>query len=152
MTGTDIHQALSASAKGLRCTEISPYVEGSWSFNFETNLGLNVQCPWRIVNEHGIALGSEDDDQKFGLPEPIDGSKLAMQLLSESRLKQITVVEETADVTFEFESGTQLQIFNNSMGYEGWSCGSTSGFEVIAMGGGRTANSAPKSFWDSAKE
>jgi hypothetical protein len=146
MTGIDIHQALSASAKGLRCTEISQYAEGSWSFNFETKLGLNVQCPWRIVNEDGIALGSEDDDQKFGLPAPIDASKLAMQLLSESCLKQITVVEKTADVTFEFESGTQLQIFNNSMGYEGWSCGSTSGFEVIAMGGGGTANSAPKSF------
>ena len=144
MTVIDIHQALSASAKGLRCTKVSLYAPDSWSFDFETKLGLNVQCPWRIVNEDGIALGSEDDGQKFGLPEPVDGSMLAMQLLSESCLKQITVVEKTADVTFEFESGTQLQIFNNSMGYEGWSCGSKSGFEVIAMGGGTTANIAPK--------
>jgi hypothetical protein len=28
-----------------------------------------------------------------------------------------------------------------SSGYEGWNCGTSSGFEVIGMGGGGTANS-----------
>jgi hypothetical protein len=32
-----------------------------------------------------------------------------------------------------------LEIFNNSSGYERWSCGLSSGLQVIGMGGGSTS-------------
>jgi len=121
------------------------YAPQSWSFDFEGQLGLNVQSPWRITNEHGIALGSEDDSQQFGLPSPVDGPKLAFELLSTSHLERVVIAEKTGDITFEFESGTRLEVFNNSLGYEGWNCGTTSGLSVIGMGGGGTGNIAPTS-------
>jgi hypothetical protein len=143
MTRIEIHEMLCASAKGLKCTKVELYAPASWSFDFEGQLGLNVQSPWRIINEHGIALGSEDDGQKFGLPAPVDGSKLAFELLSASHLKQLVIAEKTGDITLEFESGTRLEVFNNSSGYEGWNCGTPSGLRVIGMGGGSTAHIKP---------
>ena len=142
MTGLEIQENLSALARGLRCTGVELYALSSWSFDFEGQFGLNVQCPWRIINEHGLALGSEDDGQKFGLPAPVDGAAVATQLLSRSALRNIIFTEKTGDVAFEFESGVRLEVFNNSSGYEGWNCGMPSGLQVIGMGGGGTANAA----------
>lgn len=144
MTGHEIHQELSSTARGALCTGVELYAPGSWSFNFEGRLGLNVQCPWRIVSDRGIALGSEDDGQQFGLPAPVDGGAVALKLLAAVPLKQVLVTEKTGDIVFEFESGIRLEVFNNSSGYEGWNCGTPSGLEVIGMGGGTTANVAPK--------
>ena len=144
MTGIEIHQELSPSAKGAVCTGVELYAPGSWSFNFEGRLRLNVQCPWRIVSDRGIALGSEDDGQQFGLPAPVNGGAVALQLLAATALKHVLITEKTGDVVFEFDSGIRLEVFNNSSGYEGWNCGTSSGLEVIGMGGGTTANVGPK--------
>jgi hypothetical protein len=140
MTGIEIHQELSSSAKGALCTGVELYARHCWSFDFEGRLRLNVQCPWRIVSDSGIALGSEDDSQYFGLPSPVNGGAVALHLLAATALKQVLITEKTGDVVFEFESGIRLEVFNNSSGYEGWNCGTSSGFEVIGMGGGTTAN------------
>lgn len=102
-----------------------------------------MQCPWRIIGERGIELGSLDDGQQFGLPAPVDGSAVALRLLGETPLKQVLVLEKTGDIVFEFESGVQLEVFNNSSGYEGWNCGMPSGFEIIGMGGGSIARVVP---------
>jgi|GEM_PF-1249359 len=140
MTEIEIHQELSTSAKGALCTGVELYAPGSWTFNFEGRLRLNVQCPWRIVSDRGIALGSEDDGQQFGLPAPVKGETVALQLLAATALMQVLITEKTGDIVFEFDSGIRLEVFNNSSGYEGWNCGTTSGLEVIGMGGGTTAN------------
>jgi hypothetical protein len=135
------HQELSAATKGLKCISVTLYAPASWSFDFQ-GFGLNIQCPWRIVDERGIALGSEDDRQKFGLPAPVDGAAVAMQLIAGSPLKQVVITEKTGDIVLEFESGTRLEIFNNSSGYEGWNCGTPSGLNIVGMGGGGIANIA----------
>ena len=144
MTGHEIHQELSLTASGALCTGVELCAPGSWGFDFDGRLRLNVQCPWRIVSDRGIALGSEDDGQQFGLPAPVDGGAVALKLLAAVPLKQVLVTEKTGDIVFEFESGIRLEVFNNSSGYEGWNCGTPSGLEVIGMGGGTTANVAPK--------
>jgi hypothetical protein len=138
-TGIEIQQKLSSFAKGALCTGVELYAPGSWSFDFEGWLRLNIQCPWRVVTDRGIALGSEDDGQKFGLPAPVDGVAVASQLLAATPLIQVLVTQKTGDIAFEFESGVRLEIFNNSSGYEGWNCSTSSGLEVIGMGGGTTA-------------
>ena len=144
MTGIEIQQELSSCAKGARCTSVELYAHGSWSFDFEGRLRLNVQCPWRIVSDGGIALGSEDDGQQFGLPAPVKGEAVALHLLAATPLEQLLITEKTGDVVFELESGIRLEVFNNSSGYEGWNCGTSSGLAVIGMGGGTTANVEPK--------
>lgn len=144
MSGIEIHQELSSSAKGAVCTGVELYAPGSWSFNFEGRLRLNVQCPWRIVGDRGVALGSEDDGQQFGLPAPVNGGAVALQLLAATALKHVLIREKTGDVVLEFDSGIRLEVFNNSSGYEGWNCGTQSGLEVIGMGGGTTANVGSK--------
>jgi hypothetical protein len=141
MEGMDLHLKLAKVAEGLRCTGVTLYAPHSWSFDFEGQFGLNVQCPWRIVNEYGIALGSEDDGQQFGLSAPVDGAKIAIELLSVTPVKQLVVTDKTGDLLLEFESTVRLEVFNNSMGYEGWNCGTPSGLEIIGIGGGGTANS-----------
>ncbi len=141
MTAIEIQQQLSSSAKGARCTCVELYAPGSWSFNFEGRLRLNAQCPWRIVTNRGIELGSEDDGQQFGLPAPVNGGAVALRLLAETTIKQLQITDKTGDIVFEFESGVRLEIFNNSSGSEGWNCGTPSGLQVIGMGGGSTANS-----------
>lgn len=144
MTGIEIQQELSSTAKGAVCTGVELYAPHSWSFDFEGRLGLNIQCPWRIVNDHGLTLGSEDDGQQFGLPAPVDGRAMALQLLAATALKRVLFTEKTGDVIFEFESGIRLEVFNNSSGYEGWNCHTSSGLGVIGLGGGTTASFGPK--------
>jgi hypothetical protein len=141
MRGSDIQALVQEAVKGLRCSSIEIYAPHSWRFEFGASFGLNVQCPWRIVTENGIALGSEDDAQQFGLPARIDGAKLAMELLSANSVESLTFSSKTGDVLVEFRNSIRLEIFNNSMGYEGWNCGTGSGLQVIGMGGGGTANS-----------
>ena len=137
VTTNEVLQEFS-SARGAKCTSVELYAPDSWSFNFDGRLWLNVQCPWRIINERGIKLGSVDNGQQFGLPSPVDGSAVAMRLLADAPLREVLVAEKTGDIAFEFESGSRLDVFNNSSGYEGWSCG-IPGFEIIGMGGGTIA-------------
>jgi Family of unknown function (DUF6188) len=129
-------QELTTLAKGLKCTEVAHYASYSWSFDFEGKFRLNVQCPWRLVDESGIRVGGEDDGQRFGLPAPVDAAKRAMDLLSVTWLKEVIVARKTGDICLEFASGARLEVFNNSSGYEGWNCGTPSGLQIIGMGGG----------------
>jgi hypothetical protein len=137
----DIHDKVSQAAEGLTCTAVDLYAPNSWSFAFEGRLGLNIQCPWRIVNEHGIALADEDNAQLFGRDTPVVGATVAMELLHGKPITRLVITDKTGDLVVEFESGVRLEVFNNSSGYEGWSLGTPSGLEVIGMGGGGTANS-----------
>jgi hypothetical protein len=139
----EIYRQISTLARGMKCTEVLHYAPGSWSFNFQGSLHLNVQCPWRIAGERGILLGGDDDGQKFGLPATVDGAIEAMKLLSATHLEQIVIADATADICLEFNSGLRLELFNNSLGYEGWSCSTSSGIEIIGMGGGGTARVMP---------
>lgn len=147
MTGLDIQEKIAELVRGLKCTKVELYEPQSWRFEFEKRVGLNVQCPWRIVNEHGIALGSEDHGQPFGLPAPVNGEQVAFELLSASGVKRMTIEDKTGDFSLELESGVQLQVFNNSVGCEGWNCGTFSGLQVIGLGGGSTANSVCQTDW-----
>ena len=52
----------------------------------------------QLVNDRGIALSSEDDGQQFGLPAPVNGRVVALQLLAATALKQALITEKTGDV------------------------------------------------------
>jgi len=49
---------------------------------------------------------------------------------------------ETADLALYFDDGTRIDVFNNSMGYEGWQVSYAihdKRWSLIAMGGGKLA-------------
>ena len=118
---------------GLRCTSVIRFGADSWRFEFEGRTTLDVRCPWRILAEGKIALGNVDHGQQFGLPQQVD-AKLEAERLLVAPVANVTLHEKTADLVLE--SGTCLDVFNSSSGYEGWECSSTDGLLAVAMGGG----------------
>jgi hypothetical protein len=121
--------------------------EYNWGFGFAGKYWLMVECPWRIVNKNGIVFANQDDGQKFDLPAPVDGEAKAQEAIGGFALTSLSVDRSTADVTFSFENGSRVDVFNNSMGYEGWQAGfDTEQGEVliIGCGGGQVVIVAPK--------
>jgi hypothetical protein len=120
---------------GLRCRELmrGPH---TWHFEFGAGTSLVTECPWRIIANSGIALGSVDDQQQFGLPVPIDAEAVAHKLLRGRQVTSVEVRPESSDLVLHFDSERRLELFNNSLGYEGWTLNGPDGKQIIAQGGG----------------
>ena len=116
--------------------------EHDWTFDFSGSLGLAVSAPWRIIFNGRIAFASEDDGQLFGLKSPVNGEAKAGKLLEGRAVTAASLDKETADLTLHFGAATRIDVFNNSMGYEGWQ-GSYAvrdkRWSLIAMGAGEVA-------------
>ena len=113
--------------------------EHDWAFSFGEGTHLGVSIPWRIVTADGIVFAEADDNQQFGLPQPIDGQALTNKLLSGRRVAAFDVDARTADLRITFDGEVRLEMFNYSSGYEGWSAavqidGET--MSVVGLGGG----------------
>jgi len=116
--------------------------EHDWSFGLSEGVGLAVSAPWRIVSSGRIAFASEDDGQMFGLKAPVDGEAEARKHLGSKTITAVTLDRETADLKLHFDAGTRIDVFNNSMGYEGWQASYVTHdkrWSLIAMGGGEVA-------------
>jgi hypothetical protein len=126
---------------GQTCDEIVRR-EHDWSFRFNSVGWLGVGSPWRIIAAGRIAHADEDDGQKFGLPEPVNGAERAMGLLSGKAIVSVDVAPISGDLRVHFFGGTLLEVFNNSSGYEAWHAVAKDGAkrtEVVAQGGGTIA-------------
>ena len=121
---------------GLRYREL---VRGafSWHFSFGAGASLVAECPWRIIANGAIALGSVDDQQQFGLPAPIDVQVIAGELLHGMQVTGVEATPASSDLVLQFDGERRLELFNSSSGYEGWTLSSPSGKRFIAQGGGR---------------
>jgi hypothetical protein len=106
-----------------------------WVFAFENETSLTVECLWRIVADKRLALSSEDNGQKFGHSIPVDGGRLALELIGNCSIGKVNSRQETGDLFIEFENGVHLEILSTSSGYEAWQFCSPVG-SVVAMGGG----------------
>ncbi|MDP3736929.1 MAG: hypothetical protein Q8R02_06040 [Hyphomonadaceae bacterium] len=134
---TDYLHVLQYAASGATCSVAKR--ESDWLFTFADAVTLNVQCPWRVITDEGIAVADEDDGQFFGLKDPVSAAVRANALLAGKGLTAFDVEIKTADLRLSFEGGVQLQVFNNSSGYEGWQARFRYGEKTIAavgMGGG----------------
>ena len=120
----------------LESVEADPH---SWVFRFSGGATLCAECPWRIIADGGVALGSADHKQKFGLPEPVDAARDAMALLGKRHVSVGRIHPDTCDIVIEFSGGARLELFNGSSGYEGWTLSSPGGRQIIAQGGGQLA-------------
>ncbi|MGH7517087.1 MAG: DUF6188 family protein [Gemmatimonadales bacterium] len=123
---------------GLRCTAVvrEPH---SWHFAFNGGTALVAECPWRVLVEGRIALGSTDDRQRFGLPQPVDAQLRAQNLLGDRAVLTAAVTADAGDLALSFDGAVRLDLFNGSSGYEGWSLSAPTGGRIIALGGGELA-------------
>ena len=136
-TQAEVYAILSKHLKDTHLTGVERR-EHDWFFDFASGMKLTAFGPWRIIANGQIALASEDDGQKFGLPAAVAGESLALKLLGESPVGNLSVRDETSDLVIVFYSGAVLEILNMSMGYEGWWAGMES-LEIVAQGGGQLA-------------
>jgi hypothetical protein len=114
--------------------------EADWNFSFGKGLNIGASVPWRVVTPEGIGHGGDDDGQRFGLPQPVDGEAKANELLGQQSVVTVEADEVTADLRITFEGGLRLDLFNQSAGYEGWQAhldqGEGQPLVVVALGGG----------------
>jgi hypothetical protein len=129
-------QLLQKALVGKKLASAEMIAPGVWDFYFgETH--VNVEAPWRIVAQH-VQLGSCDHGQKFGLPEPVDAGRRALEMLNSQVIASIAIAPVSSDLRISFEGGSVFEIFNHSSFYEGWNV-SNSDDQVIALGGGELA-------------
>lgn len=105
--------------KGRYCTDVVRH-EYSWQFVFGEGCSLTVECPWRIVDGGRIAVAHSDHLQQFGLPKPVDVPTETLRQLSDSKVVNVTIGQETCDLSIEFERGARFEAFADSSGYESW--------------------------------
>lgn len=120
-----------------RHVQISFSEPETWFVMFGDALRINVVCPWRLIHEGGIAVSSDDHQQKFGLPAPVDAAERATSLLAGVAVQRVEVREGTADLFIYFERDWRLEIIPFSSGYESWQVSTPSGKSVVAQGGGQ---------------
>ena len=113
-----------------------------WTFGLPEGVGFGVSAPWRIVSGGRIAFASKDDGQMFGLKSPLDGEAEARKHLGDKAMTAVTLDRETADLKLHFDAETRIDVFNKSIGYEGWQASyiiHDKRWSLIAMGGGEVA-------------
>jgi hypothetical protein len=135
----DFFEAIDGAMRGCFCRTIR--LENGWSFAFsdtgERACSVFVSAPWRIVSGKEIAHAVDDDGQRFGLPEPVDGETKANGLLEGKRVRSFIVDPITADLRVQFDDGVRLDVFTNSAGYESWNASfEVARDEVTLVGGG----------------
>ena len=116
--------------------------EHDWLLDLGEGMFVAVSVPWRIVFEGRIAFARDDDAQLFGRSVPVDGEDEARRLLGTKLITKATVDRQTGDLALHFGPETRLDVFNNSIGYEGWKTRYAIGglrWFAIALGGGEMA-------------
>jgi hypothetical protein len=109
----------------------------TWSFVFGDSLNIRVECPWRLLVHGGIAISSDDDQQQFGLPAPINVAEHASSLIVGTAVQRVEIRKGTADLLIDFDSNRRLEIIPFSSGYESWQVSTLSGKMIVAQGGGQ---------------
>ena len=112
--------------------------EYDWVVAFDNDASIVVACLWRLVESGRIRITSEDDGQKFGLPEPVESAAEINRRLTGATVEAIELRSGLLDLELRFSTGHSLQILPDSSGYEAWNvcCGNR---QFIAVGGGDLA-------------
>ncbi|MCC2977945.1 DUF6188 family protein [Sphingomonas sp. PL-96] len=113
-----------------------------WRANFGDGYTMAFRVPWRIVTNGRVAFGNEDEGQLFGLPAPVNGVERSAKLLHGKFVIAVQLDRQTGDLRIVFDGDTRLDVFNHSLGYEGWYAYYSAHGErwgMIAMGGGEIA-------------
>jgi hypothetical protein len=112
--------------------------EYDWVVALDNDASIVVACLWRLVESDRIRITSEDEGQKFGLPEPVEAAAEVNRRLTGAAVETIELRSGLLDLELRFSTGHSLQILPDSSGYEAWNvcCGNR---QFIAVGGGELA-------------
>ncbi len=110
----------------------------SWCFLFADKTIIVVSGFWRVLRERRIIVVSLDHGHQFGLPKPLDLVVELGNLLAGKFLTEISIDNDTADLTLVISDGIKIQIFIASAGYETYDF-SYLGKRYIGLGSGELA-------------
>jgi len=113
--------------------------DSDWVFDLGRGGRLTVRSHWRLVSADRITLTDDDDEQLFGLPEPVNAEAVANELIAKATVSQAVIDRVTADLRLQFSNGLRLDLINNSSGYEAWQASFGYGGDalcLVALGGG----------------
>ena len=139
----DQQSATNVIAKALRGATLAGIEawEHGWAFRFSSGATVSTQSIWRVLNDRGLMVTSEDHQQQFGLARPVNAGERATATLLGS-VSSVDLVPISSDLRIGFGSAV-LEFLNTSAGYEGWHFVGRSGddlrSEVVALGGGGLA-------------
>jgi hypothetical protein len=102
---------------------------------------VQIECLWRLLTEHGVALTSRDDGELFGRHAPVRAIPELLSALRGLAITSVQVAHRTGDLTIGFE-GVSLQVIAESSGYEAWQVHGPLGTLAIGQGGGRVVGPA----------
>ena len=74
---------------------------------------------WRLIRDGKERVSSFDNQQKYGLPAPINAIHVLGKELKDRPVTAAQLDKETGDLLFHFSENLKLQIFGFS-GYEMW--------------------------------
>jgi hypothetical protein len=123
---------------GRTCSRVYQHYPHNFSFEFGPGV-VRVDCLWRIVAGGRLVCTSQDHEQQFGLPTPLDAYAEAESLLRGRCVSAARVREETADLLVEFDGSLLLEVLSDSSGYEPWQF-TAPGVHIVALGGGGIAD------------
>jgi hypothetical protein len=110
----------------------------SWYFVFEDNIAFSTQTIWRLLKNKNIQWVSLDNGQQFGLPAPVNLVEKLTSELTDKRLVEIKVKQDTADLLLSLSDNLEIEIFISSSGYESYNF-SVDKKNYIGMGSGDIA-------------
>ncbi len=117
-------------------------IDWPWDFRLDDGSVIATESTWRIVTPRGVVVTSEDHDQKFGLPAPLDAASVARKEIGELAVTAHNLDSKTGELSLQFGS-VSLQFLCLSGGYESWR--TTHGTQdVICTGGGKIVEFIPK--------
>jgi len=120
---------------GNKLLNISHPSDSIWTFNFDGELIITLECPWRLLNSNSITLAGNDHNQKFGKDIPVNVISETKALLNGNPIMRFTVTESPADLRIDFENNIVLEAFCDSSGYEPWQM-TYCGKNYVIIGGG----------------
>jgi hypothetical protein len=120
--------------KGERLVEVAKRAH-SWAFVFSGGGSIVTEQAWRVVTNQGVAVGSDDHGQLFGLSVPVDASTCVLSATKEKQISDVRVADKAGDLSLFFGSDTQVEFLTLSCGFEGWRA-IHERCDLICLGGG----------------
>jgi len=95
-------------------------MDHSWFFTFGESLNINTEGLWRLVGAERIIVTSEDHQQQFGLPSPLDAIECVTSQLKKLQVQSVACEANTGDLLLTFAENLCLQFLPTSSVYEAW--------------------------------
>jgi len=111
----------------------------TWQFSLGRDAGLDVDCPWRLLERGKILLGSEDPGRRAGLSGMVQEAARMAEQLSQVTITKAEIREGTRDLVIDFSGDQRLEILPCSGLRPGWRVRSAPSEAISAHGDTRPA-------------